>query len=204
MKKIVCFGDSNTYGYDPRSFLGDRYPEDRIWTSLVAAAFEGRLEVVNRGRNGRTVPCVGWDYRYVEQLLSEMTEQDLFIVMLGSNDIFMTMTPDAEEPIVKMDKFLQWLSGRTGHPEILVVAPPYPEADTSGDPAFVRFAAESASMNRGFKWLASKFGLYFLDASEWNVDLAFDNLHFSVEGHRTFAEHLIRWLEEHFPDKGEQ
>ncbi len=26
--KVICFGDSNTYGYDPRSLLGDRYDAD--------------------------------------------------------------------------------------------------------------------------------------------------------------------------------
>ena len=28
--QVICFGDSNTYGYDPRSYLGGRYgPRDR-------------------------------------------------------------------------------------------------------------------------------------------------------------------------------
>lgn len=30
--KVICFGDSNTYGYDPRSRLGGRYDADsRFW-----------------------------------------------------------------------------------------------------------------------------------------------------------------------------
>ena len=33
--RILCFGDSNTYGYHPRGFFGDRYgPEDR-WVDLL-------------------------------------------------------------------------------------------------------------------------------------------------------------------------
>lgn len=35
--KILCIGDSNTYGYDPRSFFGDRYPEDVRWTDNLGA-----------------------------------------------------------------------------------------------------------------------------------------------------------------------
>ena len=42
--KILCIGDSNTYGYDPRSFFGDRYPEDVRWTDNL-----GACEVINRG-----------------------------------------------------------------------------------------------------------------------------------------------------------
>ena len=26
--KVICFGDSNTYGYDPRGYLGGRYEAD--------------------------------------------------------------------------------------------------------------------------------------------------------------------------------
>ena len=32
--RLICFGDSNTYGYDPRSFFGGRYPGR--WTDLLA------------------------------------------------------------------------------------------------------------------------------------------------------------------------
>ena len=30
MKRILCFGDSNTYGYDPRSYFGSQYPAQEI------------------------------------------------------------------------------------------------------------------------------------------------------------------------------
>ena len=34
---VTCFGDSNTYGYDPRSFLGGRYDPDHRWVDILAA-----------------------------------------------------------------------------------------------------------------------------------------------------------------------
>ena len=34
---VICFGDSNTYGYDPRSYLGDRYDADSRWVDILAA-----------------------------------------------------------------------------------------------------------------------------------------------------------------------
>ncbi len=34
-RRILCFGDSNTYGYDPRSYLGGRYPASVRWTALL-------------------------------------------------------------------------------------------------------------------------------------------------------------------------
>ena len=37
-RRIFCFGDSNTYGYDPREPLGGRYPADARWPELLSAA----------------------------------------------------------------------------------------------------------------------------------------------------------------------
>ena len=52
-KRILCLGDSNTYGYDPRGAMGGRYPKDVRWTSRLG---EAGLTVFNRGMNGSTVP----------------------------------------------------------------------------------------------------------------------------------------------------
>ena len=49
--RLLCFGDSNTYGYDPRSYAGDRYPPESRWTDLLAES--SGWEVVNMGLNGR-------------------------------------------------------------------------------------------------------------------------------------------------------
>ena len=34
-RRLLCYGDSNTYGYDPRSYLGGRYPQSVRWTALL-------------------------------------------------------------------------------------------------------------------------------------------------------------------------
>ena len=48
-KRIICIGDSNTYGYDPAAFGGARYPEGVRWTSRLGSAWDIR----NLGENGR-------------------------------------------------------------------------------------------------------------------------------------------------------
>ena len=49
---ILCYGDSNTFGYDPRSFLGDRY--DTPWPEGVGELTGWQLR--NSGLCGRRVP----------------------------------------------------------------------------------------------------------------------------------------------------
>lgn len=32
--KVICFGDSNTYGYNPRTWLGGRYDANSRWVGI--------------------------------------------------------------------------------------------------------------------------------------------------------------------------
>ena len=52
--KVICFGDSNTYGYDPRSYLGGRYDADSRWVDILAA--QTGWTISNIGQNGREIP----------------------------------------------------------------------------------------------------------------------------------------------------
>ena len=51
---VTCFGDSNTYGYDPRSWLGDRYDPQNRWVDILAG--KTGWNISNRGQNGREIP----------------------------------------------------------------------------------------------------------------------------------------------------
>lgn len=73
IKKIVCLGDSITYGYNA-------YPED-AWPAR-AAALTG-LSFINCGINGDTAAGMLW--RFYEDVVSQ--KPDLCIIMGGTNDI---------------------------------------------------------------------------------------------------------------------
>ena len=51
---VIFFGDSNTYGYDPLSWLGGRYDPDCRWVDILAT--KTGWTVVNMGQNGREIP----------------------------------------------------------------------------------------------------------------------------------------------------
>ena len=52
--KVICFGDSNTYGYDPRGYFGGRYDADSRWVDILSV--ETGWTVCNMGQNGREIP----------------------------------------------------------------------------------------------------------------------------------------------------
>ena len=75
--RVLCIGDSNTYGYDPRTYFGSRYPAEVRWTDRLDG-----YEVINCGMNGLPVP---YDSRPFTDLIRTYSP-DLVVVMLGSND----------------------------------------------------------------------------------------------------------------------
>jgi lysophospholipase L1-like esterase len=50
-------------------------------------------------------------------------------------------------------------------------------------------------MNTAFERMAGDKKVWFSDASQWNVELSFDQVHFSERGHKIFAERMAELLE---------
>lgn len=178
--KILCFGDSNTYGYDPRSFLGDRYaPSDR-WPDLLHGH-----ETINEGSNGRIIPR----NPYALRILEEHHSIDLFLIMLGTNDLLQGAT--AKVAAERMANFLRQLLPHC--PSILLVAPPpLKRGAWVPDDALVE---EAIKLAEAYRSIAEELNIPFLDTRDWEIPLCFDGVHFTEEGHQKFAKNLKKVLD---------
>lgn len=185
--KIVCYGDSNTYGYDPRGFMGMRYPKQARWTWLLQETLSDEYAVVDEGMNGRMLPQLPREKRVVESIVSGLSEDDLLVVMLGTNDILLTDHPDASVSVRKMERFLQWYKESSADYSLLVLGPVYL---FPGDVAMKTFYDQSLFMNEEFERLCRESRVHYVNAGEWDIPLSFDAVHFSEEGHASFARHL--------------
>ena len=176
--RILCFGDSNTYGYDPRGFFGDRYGAGDRWVDLLEK--QTGHECINAGANGREIPR----NPYALRLLTEQQEMDIFLVMLGTNDLLQGAT--AKEAATRMEAFLTPLLPHCKQVQ-LVAPPPMKRGAWVPSDALV---AESIHLTEEYKHLAEKLNISFVDTRYWNIELAFDGVHFTEEGHHAFAENL--------------
>lgn len=175
--KIICFGDSNTYGYDPRSYFGDRYRSDSRWVDILAE--KTGWNILNEGLNGRVIPI---------KSIKVPSDTDLLIVMLGTNDVFFQDDPDI---IAKnMGKFLSGINIQKNR--ILLVAPPPVELGQWENPLSAIQASNSLASH--YETLAKRLQMRFVNAGDWNIAMAFDGVHFTEEGHRTFADNLYHYL----------
>ena len=180
--RVLCFGDSNTYGYDPRGCLGDRYGAEDRWVDLLA--LQTGWEVRNAGVNGRMIPR----NPYALRLLTEHAPVDLFLVMLGTNDLLQGAS--AKEAAVRMEAFLVPLLPHCKN--ILLIAPP-PMKRGAWVPTDA-LVAESMLLAEEYRLLADKLNIQFADTRNWNIELAFDGVHFTEAGNHIFAQNLALCL----------
>ena len=101
-RRLLCYGDSNTYGYDPRSYLGGRYPESVRWTALLNA---GGWKVINKGENGRSIPELDQEIEAAASAIHH-SKAETVLVMLGSNDLLQCPGLAAEVCGKRMERFL--------------------------------------------------------------------------------------------------
>ena len=174
---IICFGDSNTYGYDPRGYFGGRYDADSRWVDILAE--ETGWTVRNMGQNGREIPSTAPNFP---------ADTDLLIVMLGTNDLLQGRSP--EQAAVSLKRFLSGIS--LDRSKIFLIAPPPMKQGT-----WVldqQFIDDSRTFARLCQTLAEQLGIRFADAGKWDIPLAYDGVHFMEQGHRTFAAGLLEEL----------
>ena len=175
--KVICFGDSNTYGYDPRSYFGGRYDADSRWVDILAA--ETGWTVRNMGQNGREIPPSAPDFP---------TDTDLLIIMLGTNDLLQGRSP--EQAAERLERFLAGIT--LDRSRILLIAPP-PVTLGEWVPS-PQLIDDSHAFARLCQALAEQMGIRFADAGKWDISLTYDGVHFTEQGHKAFAAGLLEEL----------
>lgn len=196
MKQILCYGDSNTHGYD--AFTGGRLDYTRRWTGRVQKALGEQALLCEAGLNGRTCgfedPEVPGRNGRAMLNCALQTHKPLgaVVLMLGTNDCKTCYRADGPAIAGEMEKLVEQVAQfarLTGcAARTLVVAPPPLGAEST---AFRDFNAQSLAVSRSlaalYRDLAARHGAAFADAGTWDIPLDFDGTHFTPEGHRRFA-----------------
>lgn len=174
---VICYGDSNTYGYDPTSLFGEPFPEGICWTDILKTITG--WNIINEGMNGREIP---------DHSESFPEDADLIIIMLGTNDLLQFWTPS--DAAGKMRVFLNHHSPIKS--KLLLIPPPVMQPG-----AWVQdqeLIDDSRKLAEEYRDLAESMGIRFCDSSNWNIPLAHDGVHMTQKGHRVFAEKLADFL----------
>ena len=206
---ILCYGDSNTYGYIPLS--GKRYPEEIRWTGVLAGLLGDDYRIIEEGCNGRTTvfadPFEPWKkgLDYLRPCLNTHKPVQLLIIMLGSNDLkkYFNATPleIAEGARTIVRDAIDFTGKKQGFvPKIILVAPPIIGRDIENSPFCESFdgSAVERSMELAplYEKTAESEGILFADSSRVAKSSKEDSLHLTPEGHRGIAGLLYEMIKE--------
>ncbi|MDY3774230.1 MAG: GDSL-type esterase/lipase family protein, partial [Eubacterium sp.] len=191
MRRILCFGDSNTYGYSPD---GQRYEEDSIWPGVMGKLLGDRFEVIADGKNGRTIAfddpymedCNGM--RDIEASLEANAPLDLVILMLGTNDLKMYFNSNPAEIADNLKSMCDLIQKKTDA-KILIASPMLLGDEIEFSPTlsleFGRAQIDySFDFAPRFEKVAKEVGAGFIDLAVVAVSSGADCLHLMPEEHQ--------------------
>jgi lysophospholipase L1-like esterase len=203
MKNILCYGDSNTWGYTPGT--GERYPRNIRWTGIMADALGDDYYVIEAGLGGRTTvytdpmnPILN-GLEYLPMILKQSAPLDLVIIALGSNDMkFVDAIKSARgmEKLVDVCKRANDAMSNTSPvlnegAKILVVSPTHISKRVHELNPYSTFLAhaseESKKFGEIFGHYAKLLNVEFFDAATVASPSDVDGLHMTPESHKALA-----------------
>lgn len=195
MKNILCFGDSNTWGYVPASNC-ERYPTEVRWAGVLQSNLGDGFRVIEEAQNGRTTVfddplesvCKN-GARHLPIVLESHKPLDLVIVMLGTNDLKQHLNQNAQTIApaagVLVDRVMESDAGPAQlAPRVLLISPAlvHPSQCPFGH-KFAGAHAKSLGFAAAYREVANALEVPFLDAAEFVTVPETDCIHFDESGH---------------------
>jgi len=206
MKRILCYGDSNTWGSVPAFCPGERWGPDVRWTGVCQKELGSEFLILEDGVSGRTSI---WDdpqcpWRNGEKALgySLLAQRplDLLVLSLGTNDLKFT---DAAGAAAGLAQLLQKLCraeeeyggavGRifNGVPKILVLGAIalHPEIRTlQPNSVFSQKYEDSCRLSEEQRKAAEAAGVFYLSMAQRAKASPVDGLHMDAQAHALFGK----------------
>ena len=208
--RILCFGDSLTWGFDPEKRT--RISEDERWTGVLQNLLGEGFKVIEEGQNGRTIatedPAEGEKngLSYIIPCLESQKPLDLMILMLGSNDLkrkFGYVSMDiAGEMQIFLEKVQTYNHYRMNDQmKILLIAPPIVGETGEGSWLedcfdFARAVKVSKELAPWYRQLSEMYNCYYMDASQIVKASPVDGVHLDTENQKKLGEAIFQKVRE--------
>ncbi len=200
-KRILCFGDSNTFGSNPS---GGRHDENTRWPMRLQQLLGAEYTIIEEGFGGRT--CVFDDpveggyksgVQYLPPCLMSHNPLDLVIIMLGTNDakrrFQMSARTIAEAQMQLVRQCRLYGMGPDGAPpKVLILAPPPLGAHIADTLYGDIFGPDAVAVTRGFaaefQRISRLMRCEYLNAGDYVEASKADAVHLTAEAHLRLAE----------------
>lgn len=209
MKNILCYGDSNTWGFVPGT--AERYSFDGRWTGVLQNELIDNYKIWEDGISGRTTV---WDDPFtlsrnglkgLGYALLRAKPVDLVVVMLGTNDLYYTNAygyyrgikrfaqrvldasayyPDSSS-IFRDEPKLLLISPVTLHPDIGVIRP---------ELQLKRRYLDSCQFAKYTEMVAMELKSCWMDAAEYAEASGVDGIHLTADSHQRLGRAVAQMI----------
>lgn len=204
MKRVLCYGDSNTWGHHPMTDgTVTRYADEVRWTGILQDKLAGKVKIIEEGLCGRTIMYddpIAPDRngrKFLNCCLSSQQPLDLVILMLGTNDIRHIFTPSVKEIAMGMQTLVKMsqnpeIFGQANIPQVLVIAPAPIRDEIAASDFYGMYDEESVAKSKKLadeyqKILKGMPGVHFLNAGDIAEVSVRDCIHLTTAGHHALG-----------------
>lgn len=203
-KRILCYGDSNTWGAVPGEDETVRYPEEVRWTGVLQNVLGDGYRIIEEGYCGRTtvfddaVENRLSGLAYFAPCIATHSPLDLIMIMLGTNDMKRKFGVGPKSCAFGLKRYLYALQNTPiagERPGILLIAPPVIEKDYKNNPLFLDMFGgdayeQSLNFAREYECFARENQLDYFNAGAFVKASPIDGIHLSPEDHKILGEKL--------------
>lgn len=199
--RVLCYGDSNTWGYDAKNNC--RFPYNRRWCGILSGLLGDSAEIYEQGLGGRTTAFDDPLLKEASGLASlpyvkrSVFPLDFAVIMLGTNDSKTHLHLNAEcvkngiEELIKTIKTPFFDSALDCNPRVVLISPPRILPRKSAEAPSPAFGEDSVRIIEQlpalYAELAKKYDCDFVDAFSVLSGSSFDGIHLDEQGHKKLA-----------------
>ena len=199
MKSVLCYGDSNTWGYSPTT--RSRLPKNVRWTGILQTELGADFYIIEEGLNGRTtvwedpVERVMSGKDYLLPCLKSHAPLDFVVIMLGINDLkkkYALSPRDIALGVRHLVSIVECSSlyGQNDKPRIIVLIPPSIKEIGEGASMFEGGEENSKTLSNEFIKEFQHDDIHLIDASKFLTTSEIDGIHLDKDAHQLLGHEV--------------
>ena len=201
MKKVLCFGDSNTFGFNPTN--GSRLNKTSRWTGILQNLCKNNFQIVEAGCNNRTAFCenpagkIFMGHKILPDLLTN--DLDIIILAIAINDLQFQYNVTLDEIKNGVSDLIQIVRNKLPNAKIILISPPELTSNVLHSPIFSTLfdktsIEKSKYLPEIYSKIAKNFKCDFIDLNGIAEPSTIDGLHFEPTEHEKIAKEIFKHL----------
>ncbi len=202
MKKILCYGDSNTYGFIPQTC--GRYDKNSRWSGILSELLDEDFEIIEEGMNNRTgffknpegLKQSGGEYLSI--YLQNRKDIDICMLALGTNDAQFFYRLNEQNCKKGIENLINSVKKANPNTKIIIIPPVKITQNILNSMFSMMFNQKSIETIQQvfnvFEQTAKENNCLYFDFNEFVEPSTTDGLHYSRESHKIIAENIAQFI----------